>query len=268
MIIQSITSLGSGNYSITFTKSLSLISIEAGDPIRSYEQYTTTGDLSRGDYDITFSQSPGTSIIGAYLVFYDTNKAGDVVNNPTIDYDDPNGKMNWYSNNLYKLETRRVVSKSGSTVRLNEPLSNDFTASSLKLVRLTPNESQFFDGQNNKIMMIEEPDVNVKQNNHFLMMNRSVGSAIRNIVFSDSDEAFRKNSIQIYPNKDNCVRLRESYMCSVDNVTISRYNNNYSYSAQSYGITSYYNSFCSFTNIANDTLRHNLLLQGGDNCIY
>ncbi len=265
MVISTITDLGDSEYQIVFTKNLKLIDLVITDPVRRYEQYTVGSNLNRGDSQITLNETITNSILGSYLVFYYTDKLGDDLGNPLTD---SNGDAQWYSNNLYKLETRQVSERSGNLVRLNDKLSNDYDYTKLKIVRLTPNEGQIIESIGGTIIQVEEPDINVSENKHFILMNRCVGSTVKGFTFKDDYELFKQKGIDVYPSKDNYIRLRESYMSDVKDITISRYNTKYSNSAQSYGITSYYNSYCNFTNIKCDTLRHNMLLQGSDNCMF
>ena len=239
--------------------------IDANDgTVRQYDFYRLVTGRVRGDCKL-FATGSFTNIDqGTYISIVDKRMAGEFASSASNVINPTTGSRFWYSNNPFKHEQRMVlrVDPLSFLIELDTPLSNDYDTTNTYVLVMKPRENIKIKGM--RIFYIEQPSY-PRPNNHAVLLDACVNCEVEDITFSDSFTELGSN-IPMYPNMDNVVRVRESYGCHVKGVNINRARNDYTDSGAGYGVTSYYNSYCTFQDIFANTLRHNILLQGCDHC--
>jgi len=262
--IQNIVLTSPSNYAITLQNEMDDFSISADDgTVRKYNAFSLLSNVSRGDCALNIDGDFTKLDIGTYISIIDQRKSGDIFGSASNIVDD-NGKPWWYSNNDFRKEQRQIVRVDvpNKRIELESPISNDYDTVNTFILIMKPRENCKISGL--RWFYIQEP-VYPRPNNHMILFDTAVNCVAEDLTFSDSFTEFSSNIPQ-YPNIDNIIRLRDSYACHVKDVNILRANNTFSDSGASYGITSYYSSYCTFQNLFASSLRHNLLIQGGDHC--
>lgn len=262
--ISSITLTSPSNYSITLKNELDDFSIGSNDgTVRKYNAFTLLTNASRGDCSLNIDGDFSKLDKGTYISLIDGRMSGDIFGSAS-NILNSSGKRFWFSNNAFKKEQRMIVNFNATTkiIELESPISNDYDTTNTYILILKPRENCKVSGL--KFFYIQEPQY-PRPNNHMINFDTAVNCRIEDITFSDSFTEFSSN-IQQYPNIDNIVRIRDSYACHLKDVSILRANNTFSDSGASYGITTYYSSYCTLQNIFASSLRHNILIQGGDHC--
>lgn len=262
--IQSIALTSPSNYAITLQNEMDDFSISANDgTVRRYNAFSLLTNVSRGSCSLNIDGDFTKLDIGTYISIIDQRKSGDIFGSASNIVND-SGKPWWYSNNDFRREQRMIVrvDSVNKIIELESPISNDYDTVNAFILIMKPRENCKISGL--RWFYIQEP-VYPRPNNHMILFDTAVNCVAEDLTFSDSFTEFSSNIVQ-YPNIDNLVRLRDSYACHIKDVNILRANNTFSDSGASYGITTYYSSYCTFQNLFASSLRHNLLIQGGDHC--
>lgn len=258
--IAGITNLGSNKYLITLQTPISGFDIIGGGYVKAYISALLTSPVSRGAVMLNVSTVSGYTA-GAYIAITDRRNAGDYVGNTNLQ-DGSTTKRLWYSSNKFKFEIRQVlkVDTVSNTIVLESPLSNDYDTTNAYILLMLPAYNTTIKGL--RFFYVQEPSY-PRNNKHGIYFDSVVNSHIEDIVYSDSFPNISSN-VQ-FPNINHLINVRESYNCRVTNVNATRKSPLYSDSGNSYGITSYYNSFCYFDNLQiHGTFRHNILLQSAN----
>jgi hypothetical protein len=258
--IAGITNLGSNQFRLTLQTPISGFDIIGGGTVRAYVSTLLSSPASRGDTLLNTTSTLGY-FEGAYIVIADRRNAGDFAGNPITQVGNPTRRL-WYSNNKFKMEIRHVlkVNSVNNTLQLESPVSNDYDTTNAYIILLKPAYNSTIKGL--KFFFVETPSY-PRNNRHSITFDTVVNSSIEDIVYSDSFPHINSN-VQ-FPNINHLINIRESYNCSVRNVTTSRKSTLFTDSGCSYGLTAYTCSFCYFDNLnIRGTFRHGILLQSAD----
>jgi hypothetical protein len=256
--ITAVTGLEAERYRLDLASPIAYFDIpNHGGTIRKYVYKTLTSPASRGDVQLKLN-STSQLYVGQYIAIADKRKAGDIEGLSNVK---PNGTSKlWYSNNQFKYEIRLIieVDAGNNTIKLESPLSNDYDTTNTYMIVMKPRYNAHIKGLKFFYVHQEYP----RNNRHGITLDACVNCSVSDIVFSDSFPEINSN-VQ-YPNINNLIRLRETHSCTLQNVIATRNKSTYSASGASYGVTSYYNSYCYFDNIYLTSFRHNVLLQSSD----
>lgn len=262
--IAGFSNLGSNMYRIYLKNETEDFSIGSNDgTVRRYVYFGLNSNISRGNCRTYLNGSYSNLTQGDYVAFIDKRMAGDIVGSASNITHYQTGKPLWYSNNRFSHNVRQIVEVNSNNgfIQLDSPISTNFDTTNGYMLVLKPKENITVSGI--KLLYIEEPQY-PRPNNHAVLLDTCVHSKVVDFKFSDSWAEFSSN-VKQYGNMDNLIRIRECYNCHVNDATMIRTNNNYTDSGSAYGCTQYFSSFCTFSGVRANGLRHCFLIQGGDN---
>jgi len=263
-VIQSIVNNGNNTYTVTMRYPTEDFDIIDGDGIRKYSASILGATALRGDAFVTV-QNGGTFNVGDIVSIVDSRGAGDIVGSGTPDMINAlTGRRWWYSGNRCRYDTRTIVKKDGNKLYIESPLTYDYdSAPSAYVTTQKPTENSHI---SNLTAFWVEDGVLPRNNRHLIHLNTAYNCTIKNVSYSDCFQAVARE-VQ-YAHINSIVRVDKSYMCTIDGVWVNKTSERWSSSSIGYGLAVYLNSFCTFTNICLNTMRHNITLSGTNNCIF
>jgi hypothetical protein len=261
--IASITNNGNNTFTITLNETLDDFAMVQGDPVRKFYQTTLAQATTRKDTTLNVN-STSFFEVGKYVYICNFDNSGDYNG---IYATNSSGSYWRYSNNKYMVEIKQIcdIDATNKILFLDSPLSNSFPTTNVYIMQLKPRMNVHIDGLMG--MMIEQPTY-PRNNYHMVTLDTAVNCSLKNITFTDNFYPFKNASIAMYPNINNIIRVDTCYMCDIQDIYISKYQNEYTDSGAGYGVTCYFSSYCHFERMHLNTLRHNVLLQGCTSCTF